>query len=82
MELFLECVIINILEVKVKTKQITALLDDITKQVFGHTRTNSIGTDTCVRCGCIANEFKDQRSAREYKISGFCQKCQDEIFGD
>ena len=26
-------------------------------------------------------EFKDKLSYREYKISGMCQKCQDEVFG-
>jgi len=27
------------------------------------------------------NEFKDEKSRREYEISGLCQKCQDEFFG-
>lgn len=28
----------------------------------------------------VDTEFKDEVSRREYKISGFCQKCQDDIF--
>ena len=27
------------------------------------------------------NEFKDEISHREFKISGLCQKCQDDVFG-
>ena len=27
-------------------------------------------------------EFVDFLSLKEYTISGFCQKCQDEVFGD
>ena len=26
-------------------------------------------------------EFRDEISVREFKISGLCQKCQDEVFG-
>ena len=26
-------------------------------------------------------EFRDELSIREYRISGLCQKCQDEVFG-
>jgi hypothetical protein len=26
-------------------------------------------------------EFRDERSKREFRISGLCQKCQDEFFG-
>jgi len=26
-------------------------------------------------------EFRDERSRREYQISGLCQKCQDKTFG-
>ena len=35
----------------------------------------------CVKCGAQAvGAFKDSLSAREYEISGLCQKCQDEVF--
>ena len=27
------------------------------------------------------NDFKNEISRKEYRISGFCQKCQDELFG-
>ena len=29
----------------------------------------------------VRNEFKNAQSFKEFKISGLCQKCQDEIFG-
>jgi len=34
----------------------------------------------CVSCGCHADEFKDDISAKEYTISGLCQECQDIAF--
>lgn len=37
----------------------------------------------CPFCGKVVDdsEFRDERSRREFKISGLCQKCQDEFFG-
>ncbi|MHA1757187.1 MAG: hypothetical protein ACTSVV_10490 [Promethearchaeota archaeon] len=37
----------------------------------------------CNACGkdIDINKFKDTLSAKEYQISGFCQKCQDSVFG-
>lgn len=32
-------------------------------------------------CGGDATKFRDELSAREYEISGFCQACQDLVFG-
>ena len=38
----------------------------------------------CPRCGINVNqdEFVDELSKKEFKISGTCQKCQDELFTD
>ena len=38
----------------------------------------------CPRCGIDVkqDEFVDELSKKEFKISGTCQKCQDEIFTD
>jgi len=41
----------------------------------------TIAKNKCTGCGQPAVEFKDELSKREYKISGFCQKCQDDVFG-
>jgi uncharacterized Zn finger protein (UPF0148 family) len=43
------------------------------------------GKAVCPMCNAHIDEsnprtFKDRLSAREFKISGLCQKCQDEVF--
>ncbi len=37
----------------------------------------------CPLCGRTINvdEFRDDLSRKEYRISGLCQMCQDEVFG-
>jgi len=29
-----------------------------------------------------ANDFRDELSRKEFRISGLCQKCQDEVFNE
>lgn len=36
----------------------------------------------CPFCNSTLGEFRDALSAREAQISGLCQKCQDEMFGE
>ena len=38
----------------------------------------------CPRCGKVINQddFVDELSKKEFKVSGTCQNCQDEIFDD
>lgn len=52
-------------------------------QIAGHKRDRhaAILTDQCVACNRKAESFTDKISEREYRISGLCQVCQDEIFG-
>jgi hypothetical protein len=38
--------------------------------------------NTCVACAKPAHEFRDELSAREWKISALCQICQDEVFAE
>lgn len=45
-------------------------------------RIQSIKNDTCSWCGLEAINFSDELSRKEYRISGLCQKCQDETFGE
>ena len=66
---------------KEKTPELNNELDDLGKKLFGRSRTGSIKTDTCISCGEPAKEFKNLISAKEYTISGLCQKCQDGMFG-
>ena len=48
-------------------------------------RTTAITGNTCISppygCGKPAIEFRDAASTREFTISGFCQACQDAVFG-
>lgn len=58
--------------------------------LFGHNRRKVIESNQCVPVkagGCgkqltgTSADFRDELSAREYRISGFCQACQDRVFG-
>ncbi len=49
--------------------------------VLGRDQAAVIKKDKCVFCGCMVKEFRDERSEREYTISGLCQKCQDLYLG-
>ena len=60
-----------------KSPEIDKLLTDI----FGVDRKQTIQSDRCVFCYKDATVFRDDDSRREYAISGFCQKCQDKVFG-
>jgi hypothetical protein len=57
------------------------MLDEITKTIFGVSRSSSIRKDTCVTCGNDASLFNDDISRKEFTISGMCQDCQDSVFG-
>jgi len=58
-------------------------IEQFLEKNFG--RTTAITTNTCVSspigCGKPITPFRDALSEKEYKISGLCQNCQDEIFG-
>lgn len=48
-------------------------------------RTTAIEADRCVDepigCGKAVGDFKDDLSEGEYRLSGLCQICQDDLFG-
>ena len=44
-------------------------------------RVASIKNNVCVSCNGPAREFKDSVSKQEYRLTGFCQACQDKTFG-
>ena len=50
-------------------------------RLFGRSRSLAIAGGGCVKCGEVATDFRDELSRKEYGISGFCQPCQDSIFG-
>ena len=49
---------------------------------FHKARQMALNSGTCAMCGEVATGFRDRPSTREYQISGLCQSCQDEVFGE
>jgi hypothetical protein len=63
-----------------KHPQVEALLNEVAKDLFGHSRDGK----QCVICGSEKikpEDFKDDLSRREFRISKMCQVCQDDVFG-
>lgn len=56
---------------------------DLSKPVFKilPAAAEAIKKDICPVCGRPIGQFRDELSKREYRISGLCQACQDEVFG-
>ena len=50
-------------------------------RLFGRSRNLAIAGNQCVKCGAHNLEFRDELSRKEHGLSGFCQSCQDDIFG-
>ena len=65
-----------------RSKAMEELLDMVGKDFGFQSRRACEVAKRCVSCGGDATKFTDELSEREYGISGFCQKCQDGIFGD
>jgi hypothetical protein len=40
-----------------------------------------ISKGVCTFCSKKVKTFRNTSSEKEYKISGFCQECQDKVFG-
>jgi hypothetical protein len=57
-------------------------MENAITKAFKIDRRGSIQNNTCTWCGGQATEFRDPLSRKEFTISGFCQKCQDETFGE
>lgn len=55
-------------------------LENLGMAVFGRSRELARAGNQCIKCGGLATDFRDEVSRREYNITHFCQKCQDEIF--
>lgn len=54
---------------------------------IGFTTTGNTTTAVPHRCPIcdkeiVINNFRDEKSRKEYAISGLCQSCQDDIFKD
>lgn len=55
--------------------------EEIIKKVFPE-EVKLFNEGKCPICKKEIGEFKDELSRKEYGISGMCQACQDEIFGE
>lgn len=56
------------------------VLDTYDNIQYGLTIQEAHDLEICVDCKQPAIEFNDELSKKEYKISGWCQQCQNEIF--
>ena len=57
-------------------------VDQVLDKIFGRSRTKSINNSICIKCEDTDLSFEDELSTIEYSISGLCQSCQDDLFGD
>lgn len=66
-----------------KSPEIKKVLDNFTKNAFDKSKTDAEAEKVCVFCHEPINmkDFRNELSRKEYRISGICQKCQDDVFG-
>jgi hypothetical protein len=70
-------------DIKMEPTEKAHAIDSLLQQMFGINRKESISENKCVFCRKLVSgrDFRDERSLKEFTISGICQSCQDEIFG-
>jgi len=56
------------------------VINKLVSQFAGRSREITIKGNRCMMCGGLAESFRDQLSAKEYRISGMCQECQDMVW--
>ncbi len=61
--------------------ELERLQEDVAMQSFGRSRTLCLAGNQCVECGTYDLNFRDEISRKEYKLSVWCQSCQDSFFG-
>jgi len=63
-----------------RSGEMQEVVDNLSMSLFGRKQTG----DACTACGSewiFPDNFIDDLSRKEFKISGLCQKCQDSVFG-
>jgi len=55
-------------------------IEDLLTNMAGISRQEAAEKNICTWCKNPITEFKDKLSKKEYRISGMCQKCQDDTF--
>ena len=61
--------------------ELEQLKEDICMESFGRSRNLALAAGQCVKCGTYDLNFRDEPSQREYKLTVWCQSCQDAFFG-
>ena len=61
--------------------ELDQLKEDVAMGSFGRSRQLALAAGQCVKCGTFDLNFRDEPSAREYKLTAGRQSCQDEFFG-
>lgn len=66
-----------------RSKPLEKFIDKFTEKSFGESLTDAEKEKVCVFCHnpIDMKDFRDELSIKEYRISGICQKCQDDTFG-
>ena len=69
-----------------KHPTLTSLLNMVSSNIAesrgqGMSRTAALEQNKCASCGGDATTFRDDTSRREYPLTAWCQKCQDNFFG-
>ena len=66
-----------------KSLKMKKFLDVVTEKSFGKSKTDAENEKVCVFCHkpVEIKDFRNEISTREYRISGICKKCQDDVFG-
>lgn len=59
-----------------KSPQLNRLLS----AMQGKDRVQTIVQNRCIQCGDPAEHFTDDLSRKEFRISGLCQRCQDDVW--
>ena len=65
-----------------KHPAIKFLIDQNATAIYGRPTSGALALGICVSCAEDASSFHSEIAKREYKISGLCERCQDEIFND
>jgi hypothetical protein len=65
-----------------KSPEMVSFLDQLSLDMYGRSRSESLAKGICVVCGKPADSFDDLIARKEYYISALCQLCQDETFQD
>jgi len=57
-------------------------IDNLLTKLNGISRQDAARQRVCATCRKPVTGFKDALSVKEYRISGMCQTCQDQMFGE